>query len=108
MLSEPATAPRLLDWPTLLRLRHTVGHPLRRRRVLQVVIEELLHADLEVLLILLAREVVRLAGIRQEDHALSPAASGAIELETLMPIDGVVGGAVQNHERRRDVAHVED
>src|SRR6185312_11041752 len=90
----------LLDRPALFRLRHAVGDPLRRRRILEVVIEELFHALLEVLLILLLREVVRLAGIRQENHLLAPATRGAVELETLMPVDRVVRGAVQNEKRR--------
>src|SRR3954471_19254249 len=97
---------RLLD--SFLHLRNAVAHPLRLRFVHQVVVEELLHAHLEILLILRAREVMRLARIRQEDHLLSPAPCGAVELEPLVPIDRVVGGAMKNHERRADVAHVED
>src|SRR3954468_18115375 len=93
---------------SLLHLRNAVAHPLRLRFVHQVVVEELLHAHLEILLILRAREVMRLARIRQEDHLLSPAPCGAVELEPLVPIDRVVGGAMKNHERRADVAHVED
>src|SRR5678815_1856504 len=41
----------LLNRAALLRLRDPVGHPLRRRRALEVVIEELLHALLEVCLL---------------------------------------------------------
>ena len=53
----------LLNRTSLLRLRHTIRHPLRRRRALQVVIEELLHPLLEILLVLLSAQMVRLAGI---------------------------------------------
>src|SRR6478609_3708892 len=38
----------------------------------------------------------------------SPPPSGAVELETLMPVNGVVSGAMENHEGRRDIAHMEN
>src|SRR5262245_59834961 len=43
----------------LLQLRQPVGHPFWRRRALQIVIEELLHPDLKVLLILALPEMMR-------------------------------------------------
>src|SRR5215467_9732009 len=102
----PSSLFPLFDWSPLLRLRNAVSHPLRRRRALQVVIEELLHPLLEVLLILLPREMVRLARIREQDHLLPPATRGAVQLQALMPVHRVVRRAVQNQEGRRDVAGV--
>ena len=64
---------------------HAVRHPLRRRRALQVVIEELLHPQLEVLLILALREVMRLVRIRQQNHLLAETTRGGVELEPLAP-----------------------
>src|SRR5215204_4656970 len=49
----PATSSPLLDGRSLPNLRESVGEPLRRRLVHQVVIEELLHANLEILLVFL-------------------------------------------------------
>src|SRR5215471_5992490 len=98
----------LFDRATLLRLWNALRHPPRRRRPLQIVVEELLHPLLEVLLILFLCEMVRLAGIRQQDHLLAPAPRGAVQLEALVPIHGVVGRAVKNQEWRRDVAYVVD
>src|SRR3954470_17574073 len=95
---------RLLD--SFLHLRNAVAHPLRLRFVHQVVVEELLHAHLEILLVLRAREMVRLGWIRQEEYLLSHTPRGAVELEPLVPVDCVVRGAMENHERCADVPHV--
>src|SRR5262245_1077750 len=65
---------QLFDRSTFSSLRDAVGHPLRRRRALEVVVEELLHALLEVLLIFLARKMVRLARIGEQDDLFSPTA----------------------------------
>src|SRR5262249_45309653 len=66
-VSIPQGCRALFDRAALLHLRYAVRHPLWSRCTHQVVVEELLHAHLEVLLILLARQVVRLARIREEN-----------------------------------------
>src|SRR5205085_2083734 len=58
------TTPVLPNRSPLPDLRQPIRHPLRHRLVHQVMIEELLHPDREVLLIVAVGEVVRLAGIR--------------------------------------------
>ena len=61
----------LFDRPALLCLRQPVRHPLRHRLVHQVVIEELLHANLKSFWLSRFVEVVRLAGIREQNDLLS-------------------------------------
>src|SRR5688572_28573509 len=99
---RPAPSGRSLYGFTLSQLRNSVSHPLRCRGTLQVVIEELLHPDLEVLLILFLRQVMRLVGVGEQNDLLAGAPGGVEVLESLHPIDRAIRRAVENEEWRLD------
>src|SRR5690606_23740647 len=75
---EPEGAP-------LLHRGDALGEPDRRRRALQEVVEELLHADVPVPLVRVGRGPVRLAVVIHEPRRLPEPPQRQIHLDTLVP-----------------------
>ncbi len=85
-----------------------VGEPWRRGLALEVVVEELAHAHRVVALVLRLRQTVVLTLVLQHHHRLAEPAQGVEVLDALIEVDRAVLVVVQDHERRRDLARLED
>src|SRR5687768_14073781 len=87
----------------LLQERHAFGHPLRRRRSLEIVIEELEVTNRQVLAVGHAPQAMAFAGIRQHDGALVVVTERVVEVHAFAEGYGRVGRAVHDQEGRRRV-----
>src|SRR5688572_5044683 len=85
-----------------------VGHPGGGGGVLQEVVEELVHALGEVLLVGAAAETVQLVVVVEEVDLLAVAAQGEEELDGLRPWHDVVVVVVHDQERCLDLVGLED
>ena len=83
LVPAPAAAAAAFLVRVLVEVRHAVGHPLRRRRVLQVVIEELEVADRQVLAVRQSAQAVALARVREQDRVLAVVAERVVEREAV-------------------------
>jgi ATP-dependent helicase/nuclease subunit A len=94
--------------PPLLHGRHAMLHPDGRRRVEQVVVEELLHAHGPVLPVHHPPQAMRLAVVVQHPDRLAEPAQRDEILDALVPRHRAVLVVVQHEQRRVDLVRPED
>ena len=100
--------PRFKPLPDpLLHRRNTALHPLRHRGVQQIVVEELLHAPLEVFFVLRFLYSMGIAIVVKQPGGLAQAAQRYEELDALVPGHGAVVVIVQNEDGRFNPVGVE-
>src|ERR1051325_8385231 len=94
--------------PTLREIRNAMHHPIRRRRSLQLVVEELLHAVRDVLLIRAALRIVDVTVVADEVHLLAESPHADEQLDALIPRYGVVHVILHHEQWRRDLVEPEE
>src|SRR5439155_15473337 len=82
-MSAVMSAVRVLRFPQLVlrEVRHPLRHPLRRRRSLEIMVEELEVPDREILPVRQAAQSMAFAGIREQDGVLPVVPQRVVEVE---------------------------